>query len=290
MRVDAEERKRRLRLIAQRRAQGIRTGRRKVAQLPQPDAIRGGYARALTDWLAPLGAHVTARLVALIPPDPEPEAKADAKAGGGKRSMSAELKQLEKAFGRQLDREVGKLEGVAKKAADRVDDFHRQAFTEQVRQAVGVKLPTSIGGKGIDRLVSGFVRENVALIKTVPERYFGKLRELVQDHGESGMRAETMTKEIARRFEVSLSDARRIANDQVGKLYGQINRERQTAAGVTRFIWRTSGDERVRDEHQHLNGESFEWDSPPAEGIPGEAINCRCGAEADFSEVAAAAA
>lgn len=285
--MDADERKRRLRLIAQRRAQGIQAGRRKVAQLPQPDAIRASYARALTDWLAPLGAHVTARLVALIPPDSEPEAKADAKAGGGKRSMSAELKELEKAFGRQLDREVGKLEAVAKKAATRVDDFHRQAFAEQVRNAVGVKLPARIGGKAVEQVVTGFVRENVDLIKTIAPDYFAQLTKVV---AENEHRAETMAKLIAERFDVAQSRANLIARDQIGKLYGQINQARQVAAGVTRFIWRTSGDERVRSEHADLDGESFEWDSPPAEGIPGQAINCRCGAEADFSEVAAVAA
>jgi hypothetical protein len=57
---------------------------------------------------------------------------------------------------------------------------------------------------------------------------------------------------------------------------------------ASRFVWRTSRDERVRDEHDDLDGESFAWESPPAEGIPGEAINCRCSAEPDFSEVAEA--
>ena len=284
--MDADERKRRLGLIAKRRAQGVQAGRRRVAPLPQPDAIRDGYARALLEWLAPLGERVTARLVAAIPLDHEPE-KRDA---NGKRSMSAELKGLERAFNRQLDREVGKLEAVAKKQAVRVDSFHRQAFAEQVRAAVAVKLPDKIGAKAIEQVVAGFVRENVDLIKTVPERYFAQLSELVARAGAGGLRHDEMAKLIAERFDVAKSNAERIARDQVGKLYGQINQARQVAAGVTRFVWRTSRDARVRDEHDALDGESFAWDSPPAEGIPGEAINCRCGAEPDFSEVAAAAA
>lgn len=244
------------------------------------------YYRAIAEIVAPLKA-IGEALIAMVPPDPEPEPKQDAKGKGG---MSAEAKKLEDAFVKQLDREVGKLDAIATRAARSVDNLHRAAFAEQVRAAVSVKLPDRVGQKAIDAVVAGFARENVALIKTVPERYFTSIAELVSREGAAGLRAEKLKTLIAERYDVSLSNAKRIANDQVGKLYGQINRARQIAAGVTHFVWKTSGDSRVRDEHDDLNGERFAWDSPPAEGIPGEAINCRCGAEPSFDaeEIAAA--
>lgn len=53
--------------------------------------------------------------------------------------------------------------------------------------------------------------------------------------------------------------------------------------GMEAYVWRTCGDEKVRDGHKALNGRVFKWDDPPIEdphtghrAHPGEAMNCRC--------------
>ena len=53
--------------------------------------------------------------------------------------------------------------------------------------------------------------------------------------------------------------------------------------GMEAYVWRTCGDEKVRDGHRALNGRVFKWDEPPIEdphtghrAHPGEAMNCRC--------------
>ena len=81
------------------------------------------------------------------------------------------------------------------------------------------------------------------------------------------------------RYRVSKSKAKLIARDQTGKLYGEINQARQDEAGITSYIWRTSMDERVRDEHAEREGQEFEWCAPPDDGHPGIPIQCRCEAE-----------
>ena len=48
---------------------------------------------------------------------------------------------------------------------------------------------------------------------------------------------------------------------------------------ATHYIWRTSGDEKVRSSHAANNGKIFAWDNPPETGHPGEDYNCRCWAE-----------
>ncbi len=45
------------------------------------------------------------------------------------------------------------------------------------------------------------------------------------------------------------------------------------------YIWRTTGDSKVRSSHAGRNGKTFSWDAPPQGGHPGEAYNCRCRAE-----------
>jgi len=35
----------------------------------------------------------------------------------------------------------------------------------------------------------------------------------------------------------------------------------------------------VRPRHQELDGKEFDYDNPPAEGLPGQPVGCRCFAE-----------
>lgn len=54
---------------------------------------------------------------------------------------------------------------------------------------------------------------------------------------------------------------------------------RQQEAGYTHYIWRTSGDGRVRSSHAANEGRIFAWGNPPSTGHPGEDYGCRCRAE-----------
>jgi SPP1 gp7 family putative phage head morphogenesis protein len=88
---------------------------------------------------------------------------------------------------------------------------------------------------------------------------------------------------------VAESNAQRIAADQIGKLYGQLDSFRQQEAGVREFEWATMGDNRVRDSHSDLEGQVFAWDSLPLnkknERIqPGSEIRCRCMAKPVLDE------
>ncbi len=54
---------------------------------------------------------------------------------------------------------------------------------------------------------------------------------------------------------------------------------------TTHYVWRTSGDNKVRASHAANNGKIFAWDNPPETGHPGTHYNCRCTAEPYTPEV-----
>lgn len=58
-----------------------------------------------------------------------------------------------------------------------------------------------------------------------------------------------------------------------------LDQKRQRAIGITKYVWRTRGDNKVRTAHAANNGKLFEWRNPPATGYPGEDFGCRCWAE-----------
>lgn len=67
-----------------------------------------------------------------------------------------------------------------------------------------------------------------------------------------------------------------IARDQTAKLTAYLDRLRQEQAGIEKYRWLTSRDERVRDRHKQYEGQTYRWDKPPSDGHPGEAVQCRC--------------
>lgn len=249
------------------------------AHQQQPDAIRLAYfdaiavvCRGARDAFAPELRHVVAELRERR----AAEGRRDAK-GPPERHVERAAAKFAASF------RPTELHDVARRFGRRTSAFQRAQLDRQVRQAIGVSLD-QLERPTVDR-VEEWAAVNVDLIKTVPERYFDRLRLDVEDAYASGTTPEELARQLEDRFDVSLDDARRIARDQIGKLNAQVNQDRQQALGVQRFTWRTMRDNRVRDEHEALEGEVFEWGAPPAEGYPGEPIQCRCYAEPVLDDI-----
>jgi len=133
------------------------------------------------------------------------------------------------------------------------------------------------------RMLASWTRENVALIKNATSDQAERITAAVLRAGRAGTRARDLEAEIANILKVGKSRAKLIARDQVNKFSGQLDRVKQTEAGIDAYIWRTSADERVRASHQALNGRRFTWVSAPAQGHPGQPVQCRCQAEPDLT-------
>lgn len=186
------------------------------------------------------------------------------------------LNQIEDAFVRKFPRE--KLADLAARIAKSTSEHQKGQLFRQVKATVGVDLKT-IADKGLGARIKRFTAENVALIKSVPKTYFESVEKSVLAGMRSGKRATEIAKDMEERAGVTMARAKLIARDQVLKFHGELNHSRQTELGIETYIWRTVKDNRVREEHAELEGETFSWDAPPEPGHPGEDYNCRCFAE-----------
>jgi len=136
---------------------------------------------------------------------------------------------------------------------------------------------------GIQPTLDTFRKANADLITSLQADALDEVAELVDDAWTRGTRVEDLRKQIQDRFDVTTSRADLIARDQILKLNGQITRTRQISAGITEYIWTTSNDERVREDHDALDGTRQRWDAPPVTDTrtretnhPGEDYQCRC--------------
>ncbi len=202
-------------------------------------------------------------------------------AGEGKR-----VRQLIEEARKRMKESVltPELERLAEQFAQRTTSMQRIQLNRQVHAALGVDL---FGGDGRMRpLMEAFVDSNVGLITKLGDDVAGRVETSVLRAVQDAKPWSEFASELQAQYDFGETRAKIIARDQIGKLYGQANATRQRELGIRRFTWRTSGDERVRDEHEALDGQVFEYDDPPSEGLPGEPILCRCSAEPYFDDIA----
>lgn len=257
------------------------TSKRLPRQQP-PDRIRAAYTRRLQGLMKWVHARVQERLIPLLKTQTEQASRVATTDASGVDVIGAMLDELrteaEKRFAR------AKLRAVVDPFAEATADFQAEQLNAQLREAVALDV---VGSEPwLERSIAEFTTENVGLIRTIPSRYFDEIETLVKREVADGARWETLVDGIEERYDVSRSRSKIIARDQVGKFFGDLNRVRQTDLGITSFVWRTMRDNRVRDEHSILDGQSYTWGSAP-DGGPGEAVLCRCYADPDLSSVVA---
>lgn len=146
--------------------------------------------------------------------------------------------------------------------------------------------------KGMSEYFQNVIDMNVSLIRSISEYQQPKLKQALIAMITKDARSQDIAKMLEKEFNVTKGRAKMIARDQVGKLNGALERHRQEQLGMSRYIWRTANDSRVRDDHARLEGKTFKWSKPPVvnrstgeRGNPKEDYNCRCWAEPVFDDI-----
>lgn len=155
-------------------------------------------------------------------------------------------------------------------------DRHARLLAEANRRAMRVIGLPQAHDVGMAAEVAQKRDENVQLVVKAGRAYADDVADVINDPANTGLRVEDLKSQLLERGNVSDSRAELIARDQTLKLNGAITQIRQQNAGVDRYVWSTSLDERVRPTHAALEGKTFAWSSPPDVGHPGQDYQCRC--------------
>ena len=133
------------------------------------------------------------------------------------------------------------------------------------------------------------IRENVGLIKTLPQDVADKVVRDIVDEAIKGKRARTIETIIREQTDKhSRASARLIARTEVSKTTTAITKARSEDLDIKWYVWRTALDgDRVRESHRNMEGVLVAWTNPPSpEKLVGEKDvgnyhagniwNCRC--------------
>jgi SPP1 gp7 family putative phage head morphogenesis protein len=171
----------------------------------------------------------------------------------------------------------------ASEASDLVDRYGAR-ITNWNRSTLSeiLGIPVSSQTPEVKAALAQFQRENVDLITSIHERLLDDVESVVSEATARGTRVETLAARLAERYGVSDSRAELIARDQTLKFNASLTQIRFAEAGVTRYVWSSSRDERVRPMHAALEGRVFSFDDPPVTNEDGDTNNpgtdfqCRC--------------
>lgn len=133
------------------------------------------------------------------------------------------------------------------------------------------------------------IRENVGLIKTLPQDVANKVVRDIVDEAIKGKRARTIETIIREQTSKhARASARLIARTEVSKTTTAITKARSEALDLKWYVWRTALDgDRVRKSHRNMEDVLVAWSNPPSpEKLVGEKDvgnyhagniwNCRC--------------
>lgn len=271
-----------------------RSGVRFPRYRPAIKRIENRYAKSLDDYVQLMAKDIEEVFIPLVE-RLEPQYAPDQ----SKATTDGYVEEL----GRNLDLLASRWT-ISKQAAtvlsskyiSEVDKETRTKLIQSVRNSMGVDVANVINSEGLNNAIDSSIRQNVRLISTIPEQFFDRIRQIVEQETVQGATGKSITKQIQEVYGITERRARVIARDQTNKLSGNLNRARQMSTGIRAYRWRTVGDEDVRDEHYKRNGKVFAWDKadvgkkladgtvlldPYANDIghPGDDILCRCIAE-----------
>lgn len=166
----------------------------------------------------------------------------------------------------------------------------------EIYQALKKEL---LGARGAR--IRALVKENTALIKTLPKNIAADVTAYVARETMKGRRASDIADEIRMMFpKDTKARAQLIARTQVSMTQTNLVRARAEDLGLDWYVWRAcggnNGDGRTRSSHRHMSGVLVRWSDPPApedlfplrrvNGTPykntlghyhaGQCPNCRC--------------
>ena len=259
-----------------------------------PDSIERRYARDLQPLIRAFKEVVKEIILPRLPDMLEAarrELPSTLKTDAFSDEIEAVFTQARIAFARKYT--VQEAQALAEKYAKTGADYNAKEIRGQFLKVLG--LQPVLREPYLGAIQDLFVAENVDLITSIPESNFDKIQNLVREAVNSGRLSRNLAADIESEYGAQISEvtnnvsarARLIARDQIAKLNSNLNMARMQSLGISKYTWRTSQDERVRQSHAELEGKEYFWNDPPSINgrrlHPGQDYQCRCTAEPVFS-------
>lgn len=199
------------------------------------------------------------------------------------------VRRLARRWQKEFDEAAPRLAEHFAKSANR----RTAASLEKILRDGGLSVEFRMTRAARD-VMSASIAEQVALIRSIPQRYFAEVEGHVMRSVQAGRDLAPLSRKLADAYGVTRRRAALIARDQNNKATAAMVRVRQQELGVKEAVWvHSGGGKEPRPTHlaAGVRRQRYDvtkgWFDPDAHGkgkgdwvFPGELINCRCVARA----------
>lgn len=205
---------------------------------------------------------------------------ADAQTG----NFAAILLKLSKAAQKSILKQFGndRIETISQQMLGKLDKKSKEEFYKRVAAKTGINVTDLIAKEGMKSTTNALVTETSQWIKTLRDDTFQKFTNNTLFAMSQGESLDTIVDQFDGIAYERKNHAQFLARNQVQNYNSVTTKIRAQNLGITKAIWETSGDERVRASHNDREGKEFDL----AEGcfssldglylLPGTDYNCRC--------------
>lgn len=194
------------------------------------------------------------------------------------------LLRLAKSAGKSILKQFSndRIEAISQKALGKLDKKSKEEFYKRVAAKTGINVTDLIAKEGMKSTTNALVAETGQWIKTLRDDTFQKFTNNTLFAMSQGESLDTIVNQFDDIASERKNHAKFLARNQVQNYNSITTKIRAQNLGITKAIWETAGDERVRPSHEDREGKEFDL----AEGLysdidgiyllPGTDYNCRC--------------
>lgn len=196
-----------------------------------------------------------------------------------------ELQKAVRKLARRWQRQINEgAPALARYYAQAVEDRTSGDLT-RILDAAGFTVQFKLTPAQRD-VLKATVNANVAMIRSIPAKYFGSIEQIVMESVQTGRDLSVVSKRLQRQYGITKRRAAVIARHQNNAATSALQNVRRTELGITQAYWRHNHAGRVpRKTHVAMDGKIYDirkgmYDAKEGRYVhAGELINCHCTSE-----------
>lgn len=205
---------------------------------------------------------------------------ADAQTG----NFAAILLRLSKAAQKSILKQFGddRIDTISQSVLAKLDKKSKEEFYKRVAAKTGINLTELIAKEGMKATTNALMTETAQWIKTLRDDTFQKFTNNTLFAMSQGESLDTVVSQFDDVVAERKNHAKFLARNQVQNYNSITTKIRAQNLGITKAVWETAGDERVRPSHADREGKEFDLATglySSLDGLsllPGTDYNCRC--------------
>ena len=160
------------------------------------------------------------------------------------------------------------------------------------RDFAKLAIEQAVDSPFIMEIKENFIKTNMEMLDLAGKEYISGISEAAMNTFLNGGSMDDLVETMTEYTDGDVARAEFWAQDQMSSAYSEYTGQLHKEAGLDNYVWRTSGDNAVREAHRELEGKTFSWatGAPMQDDCggglynPGTPYRCRCTAEPTLDE------